>query len=360
MRIRFRYGASVVAAAAALAVATAAPAADKLVVAADVGYAPHVMANPSGGFEGYNVDMIEEIARRLGVEYEIVDQEWSGIFAGLNAKKYDFIIAPTTVTPERSEKMLFMEGYLDSEIVFLVRADAPEVTSLEELGGKVISVNKGNVYDKWATERMEQYGWEMQRYGKNADAIQAVLSGRAFANIASGERLGLGGEAEPAAQDLDRGQHRAGVLDAVPSRRRGDPQQDRAGRRVHEARRVLLQAAREVVRGTRRRRLVHGHRGPRLRGKGSQRLRPDPPRARMRLRRSGKRSARRAAGGARAAGDAPGTRDGRGAGHRPGGGARPGRRCAAPVLARAAAEPGSRRRFGSSPLKTIAVPDPRR
>ena len=197
MRIRFRYCASLVAAIGALAMAGAAPAADKLVVAADVGFAPHVMANPAGGFEGYNVDMIEEIARRLGVEYEIVDQEWSGIFAGLNAKKYDFIIAPTTVTPERAEKMLFMEGYLDSEIMFLVREDAPDITSLEELSGKIISVNKGNVYDKWATERMDQYGWEMQRYGKNADAIQAVLSGRAFANIASGSAAGWAAKQNP-------------------------------------------------------------------------------------------------------------------------------------------------------------------
>ena len=197
MRIRFRYCASLVAAAGALAMAVTASAADKLVVAADVGFAPHIMAKPAGGYEGYNVDMIEEIARRLGVEYEIVDQEWSGIFAGLNAKKYDFIIAPTTVTPERAEKMLFMEGYLESEIMFLVKSDAPEVTSLEELRGKVISVNKGNVYDKWATERMEQYGWTMQRYGKNADAIQAVLSGRAFANIASGSAAGWAAKQSP-------------------------------------------------------------------------------------------------------------------------------------------------------------------
>ena len=197
MRNRMRYGASVAAAVALAAVAATAAAAEKLVVAADVGYAPHVMARPEGGFEGYNVDMIDEIARRLGIEYEIVDQEWSGIFAGLNAKKYDFIIAPTTVTPERAEKMLFMEGYLDSEIVFLVRSDAPEITTLEDLGGKIISVNKGNVYDKWATERMEEYGWEMQRYGKNADAIQAVLSGRAFANIASGSASGWAAKQNP-------------------------------------------------------------------------------------------------------------------------------------------------------------------
>ena len=96
-------------------------AAEKLVVAADVGFAPHIMAKPSGGFEGYNVDLINEVGRRLGVEIEIVDQEWSGIFAGLNAKKYDVIIAPTTVTAERAASMLFMEGYLDTDYRFLVQ-----------------------------------------------------------------------------------------------------------------------------------------------------------------------------------------------------------------------------------------------
>ena len=198
MRALTIFGAAVIMAAAAMHPAGNAPrAADTLVVAADVGYAPHVMAKPEGGLEGYNVDMIAEIAKRLGMKYKIVDQEWSGIFAGLNAKKYDFIIAPTTVTAERSEKMLFMEGYLDSEIVFLVKNDAPEITSLEGLKGKVLSVNKGNIYDKWATERAEKYGWKIQRFGKNADAIQAVLSGRAFANIASGSSSGWAAKQSP-------------------------------------------------------------------------------------------------------------------------------------------------------------------
>ena len=189
--------AGIIAAASFLILGQAGQAAGKLIVAADVGYAPHIMAKADGGYEGYNVDMIAEIARRLGREYEIVDQEWSGIFAGLNAKKYDFIIAPTTVTPERAEKMLFMEGYLDSEIVFLVKKDAPAITMLEGLKGKVLSVNKGNIYDKWATERAEKNGWTIQRYGKNADAIQAVLSGRAFANIASGSSSGWAAKQNP-------------------------------------------------------------------------------------------------------------------------------------------------------------------
>src|SRR5690606_8598747 len=148
----------------------------KLVVAADVGFAPHVMAKPGGGYEGYNVDMIEEIARRLGVDYEIVDQEWSGIFAGLNAQKYDLIIAPTTVTEERAQNLLFMEGYLDQNYQFLKKKGAPDYKTLDDLKGLTIAVNRGNLYDKWVTENAEKHDWESQRNGKNADAPHAAVA----------------------------------------------------------------------------------------------------------------------------------------------------------------------------------------
>ena len=169
----------------------------KLVVAADVGFAPHVMAKPTGGYEGYNVDMVNEIGRRLGMDIEIVDQEWSGIFAGLNAKKYDFIMAPTTVTAERAKSMLFIEGYMDTNYRFLVKKDTPDLESLDDLKGKVIAVNKGNIYDKWATTRAEQYGWTMLRFGKNADAIQAVITGRAYANLAGASAVGWAAKKSP-------------------------------------------------------------------------------------------------------------------------------------------------------------------
>lgn len=169
-----------------------------LVVAADVGFAPHAMAKPEGGYEGFNVDMAEEIARRMGREgAEIIDQEWSGIFAGLNAGRYEFIIAPTTMTTERAESLLFTEGYLDTDYTFLIRADGEEITALEDLAGKTIAVNNGSAYDIWATENQETYGFEIQRYGKNADAIQAVLTNRADTNLAGNTVSGWAAKQNP-------------------------------------------------------------------------------------------------------------------------------------------------------------------
>ncbi|MSO75333.1 MAG: transporter substrate-binding domain-containing protein [Alphaproteobacteria bacterium] len=178
-RISFLFGAALILGLA----STPGRAAEPITVAADVGFVPHIMVKPDGSFEGYNVDLIDEIARRMGRPYKIVDQQWSGIFAGLNAKKYDFIISPTTITEERAKSLLFVEGYIETDYLFVLKKTTPDIAQLEDLKGKVLSVNNGNLYDKWASEREGQYGWTIQRYGKNADAVQAVLAGRAHANL---------------------------------------------------------------------------------------------------------------------------------------------------------------------------------
>src|SRR4051794_41187402 len=102
-------------------------------VGADVGFAPHVMAKPTGGQEGFNVDLIEAIGTRLKAKIEIVNIPYSGIFAALDAKKIDFIIAPTTANPEFAGKSLVSEGYLSNNFQFITRKGTPAVEKLDDL-----------------------------------------------------------------------------------------------------------------------------------------------------------------------------------------------------------------------------------
>ncbi|MEM7496596.1 MAG: transporter substrate-binding domain-containing protein [Pseudomonadota bacterium] len=170
----------------ALSVLAAAPLAakDKYTVALDGTFAPHAMPKLGGGVEGFNVDLATLIGERLGVEMDIVATQWSGILPGLQAGTYDFVVAPTTITEERAGNLLFSEGYLNTDFQFVVRADAEEVTTLEGFQGKTIAVNKGSAYDSWARELEDEIGWTVESYGTNTDAVQAVVSGRAFANVA--------------------------------------------------------------------------------------------------------------------------------------------------------------------------------
>lgn len=153
-------------------------------VALDGTFAPHAMPTLSGGVEGFNVDLANEIGKRLGAKVNITAAQWSGLLPAMQAGKYDFIVAPTTITEERTQTMLFTEGYLNTDFLFTVKKGSPEVTTLEDFKGKVISVNKGSVYDSWARELEPTIGWSVQSYGTQTDALQAVISGRAFANVA--------------------------------------------------------------------------------------------------------------------------------------------------------------------------------
>ena len=150
----------------------------------DATFAPHAMPKMGGGLEGFNIDLGNELAKRLGRPINIEGTQFSALIPGLNAKKYDFLIAPTTVTKERAETLLFSEGYLDTDYQFLIKKSEADFTSLEGLKGKTISVNKGSAYESWAKTNSEKYGFKYDVYDTNADAVQAVLSGRAFANMA--------------------------------------------------------------------------------------------------------------------------------------------------------------------------------
>ena len=153
-------------------------------VALDGTFAPHAMPKMAGGVEGFNVDLANEIGKRLNVKMDITAAQWSGLIPGMQAGTYDFLVAPTTLTESRSKSMLFTEGYLNTDFQFVVKAGTKPITGLKQFRGKIISVNKGSAYDKWARGLQNKIGWKVESYGTNTDAVQAVISGRAFANVA--------------------------------------------------------------------------------------------------------------------------------------------------------------------------------
>src|ERR687887_1223392 len=158
--------------------------AQDLRTAVDGTFAPHAMPSLSGGYEGFNVDLANEIGKRLNRKVIIDAMQFSGILPALQAGTYDFVAAPTTATKERAENLLFTEGYLNTDFQFLIKKGAPKIDRLEDLKGKTLAVNKGSAYDSWARNLEAKIGWKVESYGTQTDAVQAVLVGRADANVA--------------------------------------------------------------------------------------------------------------------------------------------------------------------------------
>ncbi len=155
----------------------------------------------------------------------------------LQAGTYDYVAAPTTVTQERAENMLFTEGYLNTDFQFLIKKGAPKVEKLEDLKGKTVSVNKGSAYDSWARGLEAKIGWKVESFGTQTDAVQAVLAGRADANVAGNTVIAWAVKNNP---QLELSYlHSTGLVWAAAFRKdSGRTAQDGRERdRVHEARR---------------------------------------------------------------------------------------------------------------------------
>src|SRR5271156_510842 len=150
-----------------------------MVVGSDFGVAPW-MVRGAAGPEGFGVDLMNEIARRLKrPSVEIVDINFSGLFAALFAKRIEFTANPLNITAERAERMLYTEPFFATGNGFIVRA-ADSMAGFDDLKGKALAVNRGTISDSWATANAEKYGFEVQRYDSFPDSVQAVITHRAF------------------------------------------------------------------------------------------------------------------------------------------------------------------------------------
>jgi polar amino acid transport system substrate-binding protein len=200
-----------------LALASPSAAQAPLKTAVDGTFAPHAMPRMGGGVEGFNIDLANEIARRLKRPIEITATQFSGILPSLAAGTLDFVAAPVTVTRERAENMLFTEGYLNTDFQFLIRKGSPKVAAMAEMRGRVVTVNRGSAYDSWARGLEAQIGWTVESFGTQADAVQAVLSGRAYANI-TGNTVGAWAVRQNPQLELSL-LHSTGLVWAAPLRR---------------------------------------------------------------------------------------------------------------------------------------------
>jgi len=146
-------------------------------------FAPHAMPKLGGGLEGFQIDLFTEVAKRMHREITIDSTSFSTLIPGLLSGRYDFIAAPTTVTKERAEQMIFTSGYLWTAYQFGIKKGSKPIKDWADLKGKVVTVNKGTPYETLSKKMGEQYGFTVQAYDTQPDATQAVLSGRAYATL---------------------------------------------------------------------------------------------------------------------------------------------------------------------------------
>lgn len=112
-----------------------------LTVGMEVGYPPFEYFDNDGyTYIGFDVELSELLAEKLGLKLYIVDTSWDRIFDGLNTNKYDCIISAVTKTLEREVVFNFTKDYVGlRQVLVNLKSDKKQLIDLHDLKGKNIA-----------------------------------------------------------------------------------------------------------------------------------------------------------------------------------------------------------------------------
>jgi len=123
--------------------ACAAPKSKKVVIATDASFPPMEFIDANKALVGFDIDLMNAIAKAQGLEVEYKNTAWDGIFAGLESGSYDAILSSVTVTDDRKQKYDFSDTYINAGQSVVVRADETAIKSDKDLPGKKVGAQIG-------------------------------------------------------------------------------------------------------------------------------------------------------------------------------------------------------------------------
>ncbi|NMA60478.1 MAG: basic amino acid ABC transporter substrate-binding protein [Firmicutes bacterium] len=155
--------------------------AEVLKVATEAGFMPFEFVDEkTGELLGFDMELIKAIAAELGMEIKIDNISWDGLIPALLNNNYDVAIAGITITEERTQSVNFSTPYFESVLTIVTKNNAADITSLDDLKGKIAAVQISTTGDFEATDLAIEGGLKgISRFDTVTDAMQAVIIGAA-------------------------------------------------------------------------------------------------------------------------------------------------------------------------------------
>lgn len=147
----------------------------------EVGYKPFEFRDENNEIVGYDIDVANEIGKRLGVEARPQGTNWATVIQTLYDGGFDLILGGMTATEKRYQRVNFSIPYMDASSGLLVMSNSG-IMDRSELGGKTVSAGAGtpqiNQLKLSAEELGFEYSGEIKTYDSDAVAYEAMRVGR--------------------------------------------------------------------------------------------------------------------------------------------------------------------------------------
>src|SRR5271166_1043450 len=150
----------------------------ELVAATEMQFPPFDISD-NGVYKGVDRDLIDAVAKQMGVKVSYIDLPWTSVLPGLDAKKFDLCIAPVTITKERMKRYAFTVPIADATAALMKRADDKSIMRPEDIAGKTVGGQKG-------TSQVEQLKAFAAKLPKPVTVKEYVDNNQSYADLAAG------------------------------------------------------------------------------------------------------------------------------------------------------------------------------
>jgi arginine/ornithine transport system substrate-binding protein len=169
-------------------------------VAVEGAYPPFSEIGPDGKIKGFDIDIANALCADLQAQCTFVQQEFDGMIPGLNARKFDAVIASMSITPERQRSVAFSDKYYATPARLIAKKATPLVPTPDGLKGKRIGVQRSTTHDRFATDTFKDS--EIVRYTGQDQVFLDLQSGRLDAVLLDQVAANLGFLQRPIGKDF--------------------------------------------------------------------------------------------------------------------------------------------------------------
>jgi ABC-type amino acid transport substrate-binding protein len=149
----------------------------KITVASNIAYPPFEFS-PKGKPKGFDIDLMNEIAKRAGFEVRYENVQFDSILRGLDANLFDASISAMSITAEREKQLDFSDPYFNADQALLVESDS-KIKAIDDLSEATVGVQAGSTGQLKAEDLHDdgQVG-EVKPYTTIAEALSALRAGK--------------------------------------------------------------------------------------------------------------------------------------------------------------------------------------
>ena len=153
---------------------TAADAPISIKIATESSYKPFSYTDADGKLIGYEIELVDALCTQMKADCEVISQDWDGLIPGLNAQKFDAVIAGMSITPERQEVVEFSDPYFHTGIILIGKKG--DDISVADLKGQPVASQRSTVASQYLQDEHKEA--DIKLYDTQDNAYLDLTSGR--------------------------------------------------------------------------------------------------------------------------------------------------------------------------------------